>query len=193
MKKVLLVMIFSSALLMAEESFASKLSFGVSTGLSITLEESIYDDINLVGVPVLVQGLYRLTPTFEIPNLGTTTIDVGVKMGYLHLWDYSSSSLEMNMYTIPFLAYARANVGNFFVGAGLGLHFWNLDMTILSIDGGDNGVDFCSTIEPGYALSINENLTLLGSISIFSTSYEGSSSDNSSSILTLNIGIEYAL
>ncbi len=203
MKKLLsllLVMSFCGGLLIAEDSFASKLSLGLSTGLSITLEDIDDDDANLIGLPVMIQVLYRLDPTFDIPTLGEATIDVGLKGGYLHLFTLESTVLgsdyKASMYTIPVLPYGRVNAGNFFVGIGIGLHLWTSQMTI---DGevqdlyGDNGIELCSMIEPGYAFPINDNLTALGSISIFSTSYESGDSENESSILTLNIGIEYSL
>ncbi len=189
----------------AEESFTSKLSVGASLGAGILLEdttdaEDAGYDVSKTSFPITAEVLYRLDQEVEIPNLGMATIDVGMKMGYMKLLsmsvDFFGSEIEAKMFTVPVLAYGRATAGNFFVGLGLGLHAWTLNTYVDGEKqdlGSDNGLDFCALLEPGYVFPISEDLSVLGSLSIWNVGYESEDGDNSSLELGVNVGVSYKL
>ena len=208
MKKILaaaLMLSLALTALSAEDSFVSKMSVGGSLGVGLIMEdtsdlEDMDMDVSKIGFPIMVEALYRLDQEVEVPNLGKATIDVGMKLGYMKLWSASGTFLgtdfEFNMSTVPVLAYGRATAGDFFVGLGLGLHAWNMNV---KVDGstndlyGDNGLDFCLLIEPGYVYPLSEDLSLLGSLSIWSVGYEGDGGDTSSTVIGANVGVSYKL
>lgn len=190
---LLLAFAMFSASIMAEESFGSKLSVGLDTGLSITLTD--YADEGIVGLPVMAKVLYRLDQTFDIPNFGTATFDVGVKTGYLHLFSAEFSTADFVMYTIPFLPYARAISNNIYLGYGMGIHAWFMDAYVdgKKQDTGSNGLEFCALGEVGYMYELTDAITLSGGIGFYSVDFESDDEEASQSIMVLTIGAEYAL
>ena len=198
MKKIIVLLLLTvSTMVFSQNAISSKLSFGLQSGFVFTVEDfSAFDDagtLTQVGAPVMLQALYRLDQTFEIPNLGTSTIDVGMKLGYLPIFSLKGDNVTANMYTVPVLLYGKATAGNYFLGFGLGLHAWTLsmEMEILGskLDMGDNGLEGCVLLEPGYTMAINKNLSVTGSLSIYNTSTE----KDDSFVIGLTVGAEYKL
>lgn len=199
MKKtvVLLVVMLVSAGLFAEGA-KGNLSFGLSAGgsyahIDISPFEDAGMDATTLGVPVSVEVLYSLGKITEIPGQGDLTLDVGIKSSYLNLYSAKKDKISANSFTIPVLAYGKATMGNYFVGLGLGIHAWSAKFDFGVVDGEDNGIEFCSLIEPGYKFILTDNITLLGSLGIYTTSYESDSGEEDAAVITLNIGINYAL
>jgi hypothetical protein len=137
----------------------------------------------------------------EAGGLGTSTVVVGGKIGYLNNvlkveGTLLGSDYLSHLKTIPVMAFGRAEAGFLYAELGLGLHAWTWDFELGGGDASDNGLDVGLYLSSGVNVPLSEQLSLRGGLTFMSLSFDVSENEDEAPegrMIGLNLGIGYKL